>query len=430
MLCSQDMPAPSRFYSAFDTENMAPRKAAEGEHRTAFQIDRDRILHSSAFRRLQSKTQVFLSGEYDFYRTRLTHSIEVSQIGRSICDWLGKTSPVLDAETTIDADLVEAACLSHDLGHPPFGHTGERTLHRLMEPYGGFEGNAQTLRLLTETLFADGQAGMHPTRALLDAILKYKTLFTEANGAVNHYLYDDQDKYLDFVLDDQAFPLELTPGKVRNGFKSLECQIMDWADDTAYSINDLADGIQAGFITISKLEDWAARQTLNADETAQIDFLIKAMREQRVEARLGRCIGEHIRACTLKPTANFLSQATKRYQFDLEVEPSLLAKAKLNKRISYELVFKTPQLQQLDFKAAMVLEKLFDALRERYIENPPKHKLHLLPEGIEQIIERGETPNARARLVCDWVANLTDRGAFRVYQRLFDAGFGSITDFV
>src|SRR6185295_855899 len=122
------------------------------------------------------KTQVFLTGEYDFYRTRLTHSLEVSQIGRSICGALQHRSPHLTREFFIDPDLVEATCLAHDLGHPPFGHAGERSLHRLMEQDGGFEGNAQTLRLLTETIFSRGTRGLNPSRALLDAVLKYKQL--------------------------------------------------------------------------------------------------------------------------------------------------------------------------------------------------------------------------------------------------------------
>ncbi|MCX6868250.1 MAG: dNTP triphosphohydrolase, partial [Verrucomicrobia bacterium] len=134
----------NRFYGEFDTL----RRSGPGDgddYRTPFQIDRDRVLHTPTFRRLQNKTQVFWSGEYDFYRTRLTHSLEVAQIGKSICHWL-KTRPAspLDAGFFIDPDLVEAVCLSHDLGHPPFGHAGERTLNHLMRRHGGFEGNAQT----------------------------------------------------------------------------------------------------------------------------------------------------------------------------------------------------------------------------------------------------------------------------------------------
>jgi len=161
----------NRFYGAFDSETFGgPRKT---DYRNAFQIDRDRIIHAHAFRKLQSKTQVFLSGEYDFYRTRLTHSMEVAQIGRSICQYLRTVGKPLRDDFHIDADLVEAVCLSHDLGHPPFGHSGERTLQELMAGWGGFEGNAQTLHLLIETMYQErsGVHGMQPTRALLDGVL-------------------------------------------------------------------------------------------------------------------------------------------------------------------------------------------------------------------------------------------------------------------
>src|SRR3569832_89386 len=142
------------FYRDFDFARLTEaRDTAEAEHRSPFQIDRDRIIHSSAFRRLQGKTQVyhsFLGGASDFHRTRLTHSLEVAQVGRAISGWLQSQGGPLNDDFYIDADLVEAACLSHDLGHPPFGHIGESVLHRLMKEFGGFEGNAQTLRLLTE----------------------------------------------------------------------------------------------------------------------------------------------------------------------------------------------------------------------------------------------------------------------------------------
>ena len=422
------MPA-NRFYSAFDSETLKPRPAHPGEYRSAFQIDRDRIIHSSAFRRLQNKTQVFLSGEYDFYRTRLTHSIEVAQIGRSICGWLTQQGGALAEDCYIDADLVECACLAHDLGHPPFGHTGERTLHRLMQPYGGFEGNAQTLRLLTQTLFNEGRDGMNPTRALLDSILKYKTLHVEANDAPNHYLYDDQEIWLDFTLGGQAFPVELTPGDVRNGFKSIECQIMDWADDTAYSLNDIADGIHAGFITVTSLEHWAEARSLDTAQAEHVTFLCKAIREKRVEARLNRNIGDYIRATKLEPESNFLSAMSMRHQYRLEIAPELKAQSKLNKKISLDIVFRSPQLQQLDYKADVILTKMFSVLRDRYIEQDGS-KLHLLPATVEAEIAKAPDAATRARLVCDWVASMTDAFAFRTYRRLFDANFGSITDFV
>ncbi|HYF35961.1 MAG TPA: dNTP triphosphohydrolase, partial [Prosthecobacter sp.] len=365
-----------------------------------------------------------------FYRTRLTHSIEVAQIGRSICARLAQQQKdLLGDDSFIDPDLVESACLAHDLGHPPFGHTGERTLHRVMAPYGGFEGNAQTLRILTQTLFNEGREGMNPTRALLDGVLKYKTLFAEDPKADNHYLYDDQERWLDFTLGGQAFPVELTPGKARNSFRSIECQIMDWADDTAYSLNDIADGIHAGFITVTKLEHWAEKRSATRDEAEHVEFLCKAIKEKRIEKTLNRSIGHYISAATLVSDTNFLSATSRRHQFRLEVNPLLRAQSKLNKRIALDLVFKSPQLQQLDYKADFILTRLFGVLQERYIEKTGS-SLHLMPETLEAEIAKAPDAPARARLVCDWVASMTDRFAFRTYRRLFDADFGSITDFV
>jgi dGTPase len=323
---------------------------------------------------------------------------------------------------------VEAACLAHDLGHPPFGHTGERALHRLMLPYGGFEGNAQTLRLLSATLFAESKRGMNPTRSVLDAVCKYKTLLSELPDAKNHYLYDDQASCLDFLLADQAFPLELTPGKARDHFRSIECQIMDWADDTAYSINDLSDAMLCGFITISKLETWAAKQSLDADEEAHVKFLIQAITDQKVESRLGRSIGDHIAACSLRLRSNFLSGQTNRYKYELVVDEAVYRKAALNQRIARELVFETTQLQQLDYKANQVINRLFEALQERYIEGPGKHGLHLLSPDVEKSIDQAPSQNERARLVCDWLANMTESFAIRTFRRLFDPGFGSFAE--
>lgn len=419
------------FYSSFDTAPLEKRRAAGGDHRTPFQIDRDRILHSPALRRLQGKTQVFyssLGGEYDFYRTRLTHSLEVAQIGRSICDWLAKNSDLLPSGGAIDSELVEAACLAHDLGHPPFGHTGERALHHLMQPYGGFEGNAQTMRLLTVTLFSESKGGMNPTRAFLDAVCKYKTLRSDAPQADNHYLYDEQAPYVAFLLGGGDFPAELPPGKERDHARSIECQIMDWADDTAYSINDLSDAMQCGFITVAGLESWASLQSLAPEDSGHIEFLIRAIREEKVESRLGRSIGEHISACSLRTRSHFLSPLTQRYQYELVVDEAVRRKAALHQRIARELVFDSTPLQQLDFKARHILERLFEALRERYIERPSRHRLHLLPPKVEEAIEKVDTEQGRARLVCDHLANMTEAFAIRSFRRLFDPGFASFAE--
>ena len=149
-----------------------------------------------------------------------------------------------------------------------------------------------------------------------------------------------------------------------------------------------------------------------------------------MEGRLNRLIGECIRATTLKPTANFLSQNSRRHQFELEIDPALRARADLHKRISLDLVFLSPQLQQLDHKADIILSQLFEVLRDRYIEPSQPRGLHLITASVEAEIAEQSDPKVRARLVCDWIANMTDRFAFRTYRRLFDAEFGSITDFV
>jgi len=222
------------FYQPFDLERFPESAAAEDEYRNPFQIERDRLIFSYPFRRLQSKTQVFQSGEYDFYRTRLTHSIEVAKIGRSICEFLRARSEHLGEDFHIDADLTEAVGLAHDLGHPPFGHIGERKLNALMSDHGGFEGNAQTLRILTELIYErPGRTkGIAPTRALLDGVMKYKALHRECVGPdgelpKQHFLYDAQAEWRERVFGGETPPPELSSPEALNAFKSIECQIMD-----------------------------------------------------------------------------------------------------------------------------------------------------------------------------------------------------------
>jgi dGTPase len=298
-----------------------------------------------------------------------------------------------------------------------------------MKPYGGFEGNAQTLRILTQTIFSEKCDGMNPTRAMLDGVLKYKTLQAETPKAKNHYIYNEQAAWLDFVLGGEAFPSELAPGDERNSFKSIECQIMDWADDTAYSLNDVADGIRAGFINLERLERWANAQSLSADDAKHVATLSEAIRKGNVESKLAKLIGSKIRAVTLRPASNFLSSKSQRHSFELAIDPAIKARTKLNKQIALELVFRSPALQQLDHKADVILRKLFGVLQDRYIERTSS-SLHLLPVEVEQLLAETDDKSMRARLVCDWIANMTDPFAFRTYRRLFDAEFGSIMDLV
>jgi len=413
----------NRFYSSYDFES--PDAREPDDFRSCFQVDRDRIIYSSAFRRLQAKTQVFVSGEFDFYRTRLTHSLEVAQIGRSICSYLQQSSPFLESDFFIDSDLVEAVCLTHDLGHAPFGHAGERTLHQLMFPYGGFEGNAQSLRIITETIYpgSAGRRGMNPTRAFVDGILKYKRLLREEPSARNHFIYNEQEYLRHFVFG------SISPPRVSdwNKIRSLECEIMDWADDTAYCLNDLVDSINAGFLRRERVEAWAGQQALSGSEVEHIDTVIAAIKDRKAEARFSRKIGFFIRATALAERDHPFSSITNRYRYGLAIDPTIRAEADLYKRLSHDLVFDHSQLHQLERKGRVILEGIFTALCESYLSTEERD-LRLLPEAFDQAVRKQNSPDDRARILCDYVAGMTDGFAVRTYKRLFDPGFGSIID--
>lgn len=423
------------FYTFFDQEAIPPKSSrADRDHRGPFQVDRDRIVFSFAFRRLQSKTQVFQSGEYDFYRTRLTHSIEVAKLGRSICEFLRESKAnALHPGCYIDPDLTEAICLAHDLGHPPFGHIGERQLNRLMAPWGGFEGNAQTVRILSELIYRrpDGPVGMHPSRALLDGVMKYKASCSELRSAPgsphpdNHFLYDEQAGLRQCVLGDANLPGERAS---LNTWKSIECQIMDWADDTAYSLNDIADGIQAGYITLESLERWRAGQSgLSGDDEAHLDALQDAIKKQAYERRLSYKLGEFIQGVELRKSVHPLGMQTARYRWSLEVSPLVLRECSLYKAVARDLIFQSPQIQQVEFKGSYILQRLFEAMVDHYLCARPQ-PLAILPREVTRWIRAEDSEKQRARRLCDFLAGLTDGEAVRLYRRLFDAEYGSITD--
>jgi len=425
---SKRNPMTNRFYNAFDNETLDGGRARD--YRTPFQMDRDRIIHAHAFRKLQSKTQVFLSGEYDFYRTRLTHSMEVAQIGRSICAFLQSRGAPLRDDFHIDSDLVEAVCLAHDLGHPPFGHSGERTLQELMLKWGGFEGNAQTLHLLTETMYQNetGVRGMMPTRALLDGVLKYKKLFREfATPPHNHFLYDPQERHRAFVFGDAKIPAALHVGEKLNGFKSVECQIMDWADDAAYSLNDIVDGVKAGFLTIERIEAWAAGEGIDAERQQWLDELIAAIRSDRLESVFSQKIGAFIRACKLRERKTFMSAKTNRYRFELVVAAGAEREAAFYKKMANDIIFESPQLQQMEHKARRVLFQLWESCWRNYVEKGDR-VINILPPRVGRLLDAETTQAGKARQICDWLAGLTDGMIVRTYQRLFDPQFGSIRD--
>jgi dGTPase len=300
-----------------------------------------------------------------------------------------------------------------------------------MRPYGGFEGNAQTLRLLTETIYSDlkKRSGMRPTRALLDGVLKYKSLFSERDKPENHFLFDEQKTYLNFVFDGQDLESELPGYQAKNNFKSLECQIMDWADDTAYSIHDIADGIRAEFITIDKLERWTSSIDLDKEDLSHVEGVIRIIRKGNIDAMLGIKIGEFIQASSLEERNNFMSGTTNRYRFELKIDPAKQRESELYKRIAFEIVFLSTRVKQLEYKGDSMLERLFEALLSNYTkkgENPPR----LVSKKLETRLKATKDESKKARLLCDYLAGMTDSFAIKTFRRLFDPGFGSIVDIV
>jgi dGTPase len=424
------------FYGDFDRACLpdAFNRERTSDYRSVFHQDRDRVMFTTAFRRLQAKTQVFQAGEYDFYRTRLTHSLEVANIAKSIAVWLRRSEPA----AAVDPDLVEAVCLAHDIGHPPFGHAGERVLNALMEDYGGFEGNAQTLRILTRTIFSGspGRRGMSPTRALLDGVLKYKRLHRDRKGDANHFIYDDQEPILEFCFGTRDLAAELS-GVEPNKFHSLECQIMDHADDVAYSCFDIVDGAKARFLSAEKIEAWRADAKLDEAQRKYLDELLAMMAEKKLEPKMNHVIGELIQGASLVPASNFMSGRTRRHAWRLEVRPEAKSRIRLHKQLCRDLVFGSGALQQIEFKGGAILRALAGALFDNYLGarrgdgtcGEPAGKV-LVPADVHAAVEAAQGEAARARLLCDHLAGMTDAYALRSYKRLFDPDYGSISELI
>jgi dGTPase len=411
-------------YAPFDREYLRDDWNSErrSDYRSVFHQDRDRIMFTPAFRRLQAKTQVFQAGEYDFYRTRLTHSMEVANIAKSIAVWIRARNPAV----AVDPDLLEAICLAHDIGHPPFGHAGERVLQEIMAPYGGFEGNAQTLRILTRTIYnrRGGRGGMSPTRALLDGVLKYKRLYRNRGDENNHFIYDDQAEILAFCFG--AGDLGPVLGQ---DTKSIECRIMDAADDIAYSCFDLVDGAKARFLTPDRVRAWRESRQLDELQSSHFESLLEMMRGGQLQPQMNTVVGELIQAIDVAPTENALAARTQRHAWTLDIRPEARARIRLHKAVSRDLVFGSSALQQIEFKGGQVLRQLGRSLLENYLAGGSS-PLRLVPEEVHRAVGAADSAKTRARLLCDHLSGMTDAYALRSYKRLFDPDYGSISELI
>jgi dGTPase len=361
----------------------------ESGTRTPFQRDRDRIIHTSAFRRLKDKTQVFVYHEGDHYRTRLSHTIEVSQIARSLARSL-----------MVNEDLAEAVALSHDLGHTPFAHTGEDVLAECMKPYGGFEHNDQSLRVLTKLERKYHRwPGLNLSWETLEGVVKH-------NGPVKG-------------------PLPVTLAEVQkqtdlrlSTFATVEAQCAALADDIAYNNHDVEDGLRAGMFSLEDLQKVELLKNVSAD-----------IRRRYPDIAEHYLVQEMIREMIGAMVQDVLAESRRRLQSIGAGSPDDIRTAKtavvafsahMNEQVEelrsflFDRMYRHYTVMRVRAKAERVLNDLFYAFLDRY---------NLLPDHWQRRVEEAggtleDTP--RARIVCDYIAGMTDRYAIREHERLFD----------
>jgi dGTPase len=376
-----------------------------GYGRTPYERDRARVLHSAGFRRLATKTQVHTAGSDDFLRTRLTHSLEVAQIAREMGARLG-----------CDADVVDVAGLAHDIGHPPFGHNGEAALDAVAQPCGGFEGNAQTLRVLTRLEAKVEGAGLNLTRASLDATCKYPWL--RRDGQRKFGAYADDVPVFDWLR-------RYSDGDQR----CLEAQVMDWADDVAYSVHDVEDGIHGGYLSLRPLlDDVAEREALCADVAAvysdePADVLLHGLEALLAEAvvvivadydasypaqialkRMTSVLtGRFVASAVGATHSRYGSEPMRRYDADLVVPRTVRIQCALLKGMALRYVMRARAAEDWYARQRTILIELVEALCRQAPD-------HLDPMFAPMWKAAGDDA-ARLRVVIDQVASLTDPAA-------------------
>jgi dGTPase len=426
------------------------QESRENDYRTPYQRDRARIIHSAAFRRLQSKTQILAIRQNDYSRTRLTHSLEVAQIGNGIVHQLKHSSPKeADFQKWLADDaLIETVCLSHDIGHPPFGHGGEVALNYMMQSHGGFEGNAQSLRILGKRGSYSPTYGMDVTRRTLLGILKYPVLhatvvgqypekpsnfrqFKASNWAPPKCVYQEEQNLLDWILEPfsqadktllQTVQRKQPNSHAKATHASFDTSIMDLADDIAYGVHDLEDAIVLGMVTkdtwLEHLEPKLAAlaspylaENLNSIRTQ----LFSRQSHLRKEA-IGSLVSWFITSCQVVENTQF-EHPLLRFQVGLpEGQRQAL---NLLKQFEMQHIIQRPEVQMLVYKGQQMLLEMFEA----YTADPSR----LLPREIasewQKSQERGENG---LRIICDYMASMTDDYASRMYNKLFVPSLGSV----
>ncbi|GGF88226.1 dehydrogenase [Cysteiniphilum litorale] len=429
------------------------------EHFSAFRRDYARVIHSASFRRLQGKTQIFPCSESEFFRNRLTHSLEVAQVAKSIATGLNSRF-----DLDLDTDLVETAALCHDIGHPPFGHNGEKALHAKMREYGGFEGNAQTLRLLAKTekkVFKgegpihsgkDNRFGLNLTHRTLAATLKYDKeipsyIINSSDRPIKGYYASEKamvEKIKQHVLF--GYPLDALHGRK---FKTIECSIMDLADDIAYSTYDIEDAFKGGFLDPLSMVNAEEKVLIKVQQQAELDGLhlsitdIKAILKSIFEGIIdfdAKFDDVYQQAKKLanssylrtKFTSNLvhycISHVSLNYDevcpvlSSVSLEPDVYKQVEVLKLFVYFTVISSPKMNVVRYQGREIISSLFDILINSQIETS------LLPEDVGEIFYAFDPDDQvnRARVISDFIASMTDRYAIELHNRLTSSSVQSI----
>ncbi|TKB47747.1 deoxyguanosinetriphosphate triphosphohydrolase family protein [Ferrimonas sediminicola] len=436
-------------YSDSMARRIEEAKQRQDDQRSPLQRDKARIMHSAAFRRLQAKTQVLGVGMNDFYRTRLTHSLEAAQIGTGIAAQLRRAYPT-QAELIGSDHLIESLCLAHDLGHPPYGHGGEVALNYMMRDHGGFEGNGQTFRILARLEPYTESFGMNLTRRTLLGVLKYPVLLSRLGShsasagadsfrqlkadewAPDKGIFDDDAEILDWVLaplsdHDRRLLSQTRPGpngRRRSQYRSLDASIMEMADDIAYSVHDLEDAIVMGIVSYSSWRRKVAEPIAAIGDNylaKRIDAIGEKLfsdeHHQRKDA-IGTLVNAFVTHIHLEKQGEFDSPLLA---YHAVMEPGFDTCLNRLKRFVYECVIRKPEVQILEYKGQQVVMELFEA----FASDP----MRLLPKATQKRWQAArDAGHSGHRVIADYISGMTDEFAARLHQNLFTPKMGNLAE--
>jgi dGTPase len=423
-------------------DRIQPRQSKnDGDDRSDFQRDKARVMHSAAFRRLQAKTQIMGVGVADFFRTRLTHSLEAAQIATGICSHIAIVQPELASLVPLDEHLIETISLAHDIGHPPFGHGGELALQYMMHEHGGFEGNGQTFRILTRLETYSAQAGMNLSRRSLLGVIKYPNFmsvltntacvpekserFSQVKAHSWHppkALFDCDRDIFDWLLaplsveDKTTFMTyqQFSDKHSKTMHKSVDSSIMELADDIAYAIHDLEDAVAMNMVSQVNFEKEVTEPVLALDHQWLSQNIVNIQRDLFIDE-------PYIRKNAIGALVNvFISEMrlARKHLFDevlLDYQATLPSDAEqalnLFKSFVFRNVIRKPEMQHIEFKGQKIVMALFDVFN-----NEP---LRLLPTNTNLRWQKAKNETEKRRVIADYISGMTDDYASRMYSSLF-----------